>query len=210
MENRKVYLLSRFIDNESIVVEIAHRYESIVDLYYTQDMYSDKGYAKVSQKRKIYINKKTGDKYTQNPTTATYATDNIFSSLRMYYPIVEESWDFLYGVINNHGQETIPVEYEDIDFNKSEWVRVKKNGKWGIVDLNNEIIVPCEYDYISMFHEGLAYVRLSQKYGFIKSRSGIQVPCIYEDAQLFKEGVAGVKLGKKWGVINHKGENSHK
>lgn len=206
MENRELLLLNKFIDDEGLALELANRYESIIDSYNIKDMYSNKGYAKVSRKRKVYIDKKTGNKYTQNPATFTYPSDSIFSSVKIYYPIVEESWDFLYGVINNHGQETIPVEYEEIDFKKNEWLRVKKNGEWGVVDINNTTIIPCEFDYVSMFCEGLACVRLSNKYGFVKYGGEIQIPCVYEDAQSFNEGVAGVKLNGKWGIINHNGK----
>jgi hypothetical protein len=49
----------------------------------------------------------------------------------------------------------------EIDLN---YIRAKKNGKWGWIDMDNTIAIPFEYDFITPFVNGFAWVK-SPQYG---------------------------------------------
>ena len=74
-----------------------------------------------------------------------------------------KAWPFnpLYGLLNSHGEEILPLKYTEISsFEKNlaeiciggeydEYDEIK-DGKWGVVDVTGKIIVDCKYDGITI------------------------------------------------------------
>lgn len=121
------------------------------------------------------------------------------------------------------GKEIIPCEYyeeEDIDgacyrrnykihpsflfTNDSDYVVVKKNGKYGVVDKNNKCVIDCKYDFIHPFKEGIAAVLIGFYWSFINENDEI-IAKGFEDVKDFSDGFAAVKKNGKWGYINAHG-----
>lgn len=118
--------------------------------------------------------------------------------------------------------------------NDYEYMKVKRNGKWGFVNQKGNIIIdfiyteyrdryydqilnlntdslyaiPKEtYRNVGFFHEGFAPILKESLYGFINTKNEIVIEPRFVGVQYFSEGLAGATIdGILWGFINTKGE----
>ena len=119
---------------------------------------------------------------------------HIYSSIGFYHNdlyIVRKDNDkegtYAYGV-DNDGTVYIPVEYDQIEFEKEgreykdNIYKCKKKEKWGLVSSTNGILLPCEYS--SLEGNGIWRTCKSGKYGYVQlngtSSITTLIPCIYE------------------------------
>lgn len=120
---------------------------------------------------------------------------HIYSSIGFYHNdlyIVRKDNDkegtYAYGVVDNDGTVYIPVEYDQIEFEKEgreykdNIYKCKKKEKWGLVSSTNGILLPCEYS--SLEGNGIWRTCKSGKYGYVQlngtSCITTLIPCIYE------------------------------
>lgn len=122
------------------------------------------------------------------------------------------------------GKEIIPCEYyeeEDVagayyrrnhkidpSFllkSNSDYVVIRKNGKYGVIDNNNKCVVECKYDSVRPFKEGRAAVLIGFDWSFI-NEYGETIANGFEEVEDFSEGLAAVKKNGKWGYINTYGK----
>ena len=122
------------------------------------------------------------------------------------------------------GKEIIPCEYyeeEDVagayyrwnhkigpSFllkSNSDYVVIRKNGKYGVIDNNNKCVIECKYDSVRPFKEGRAAVLIGFDWSFI-NEYGETIANGYEEVEDFSEGFAAVKKNGKWGYINTYGK----
>lgn len=81
-------------------------------------------------------------KFISNHSIFNERYDNVYDSGDSSLKIVSK--DGLWGVINNKGEETIPLIYYDIEDFLGDYIIVKNKNGWGVVNKNNEIIIPLE------------------------------------------------------------------
>lgn len=120
---------------------------------------------------------------------------HIYSSIGFYHNdlyIVRKDNDkegtYAYGVVDNDGTVYIPVEYDQIEFEKEgreykdNIYKCKKKEKWGLVSSTNGILLPCEYS--SLEGNGIWRTCKSGKYGYVQlngtSSITTLIPCVYE------------------------------
>ena len=120
---------------------------------------------------------------------------HIYSSIGFYHNdlyIVRKDNDkegtYAYGVVDNDGTVYIPVEYDQIEFEKEgreykdNIYKCKKKEKWGLVSSTNGTLLPCEYS--SLEGNGIWRTCKSGKYGYVQlngtSSITTLIPCIYE------------------------------
>lgn len=120
---------------------------------------------------------------------------HIYSSIGFYHNdlyIVRKDNDkegtYAYGVVDNDGTVYIPVEYDQIEFEKEgreykdNIYKCKKKEKWGLVSSTNGILLSCEYS--SLEGNGIWRTCKSGKYGYVQlngtSSITTLIPCIYE------------------------------
>ena len=122
------------------------------------------------------------------------------------------------------GKEIIPCEYyeeEDVagayyrmnhkidpSFllkSNSDYVVIRKNGKYGVIDNNNKCVIECKYDSVRPFKEGKAAVLIGFDWSFI-NEYGETIANGFEEVEDFSEGFAAVKKNGKWGYINTYGK----
>ena len=95
----------------------------------------------------------------------------------------------------------------EMDIPDEEFIREKKEGKWGFIDrTTRKITIPFEYDDVNFFNEGLASVELDGKFGFIDKRGKIIIPIQYDVANDFSEGLTCLELEGKRGFVDISGE----
>ena len=126
-----------------------------------------------------------------------------------------------YGVINEKGEEILPLEYsyigdeflDDTYLGNSGLISVAKQEgneiKYGFVNYDNEIIVPIIYDAVEGFSNyGLASVCKDGKWGYVNDAGETVIPCQYKYAGLFSDnGLAFVKNEEgSYECINEYGE----
>lgn len=128
------------------------------------------------------------------------------------------SFEYQYGVIDDKGNEIIPVSDQVIDITKplgeSGLIavgRMQKNGsiKYGYLNSQNEIDIPFEYEDARNFcNNGLAAVKKNGVWGYIDKRGMTQISFKYEEAEDFGEnGLAFVKTSNTSSYINENGED---
>ena len=120
---------------------------------------------------------------------------HIYSSIGFYHNDLyivrkdnNKEGTYAYGVVDNDGTVYIPVEYDQIEFEKEgreykdNIYKCKKKEKWGLVSSTNGILLPCEYS--SLEGNGIWRTCKSGKYGYVQlnATSSITtlIPCIYE------------------------------
>ena len=123
---------------------------------------------------------------------------------------------YLYGAINNRGEEVIPLDsqyinpWQSIGNSGLLTVERKSGGEWksGFINYRNETVLPFEYDEARNFMDnGLAAVKKGEKWGYIDREGNMIIPCRYDNAYDFAEnGMARVESGDTTIYINEKGE----
>lgn len=81
------------------------------------------------------------------------------------YAVVSKDGKF--GLINQKGEEVVPVEYQSASYFVGEYAKVKKDGKFGFVDKSGKIAVAPRYDKIYGFNGEYAKVILDGKFGML-------------------------------------------
>lgn len=113
-----------------------------------------------------------------------------------------------YGVINEFGDVTIPIVYDNLIWSLWSYAAVNKNGRWGIVTLSGNSIAPTVYDTIIAFPTSVEYAIVKQngKYGIIDMISGaITHNCELDDYYFTKFNyVKSIKDGKT-GLLHYDG-----
>lgn len=109
--------------------------------------------------------------------------------------------DFLFGFVNEWGQEVVPCKYHNADrFSEGFAVvtsRVGDEGRSGFIDTTGTEVIPCRYRSASNFHEGLARVKLGDGLlanGFIDPTGKEVISGPFRNAGDFKNGYAYVEI----------------
>lgn len=123
--------------------------------------------------------------------------------------------DGMQGLINTHGEFTIPCHYTNIFIYHSdqEYALIKINDKSGFARKSTgEIVVPCIYEtsfgYQSEFREGLVPMKKNGKFGYINEENDIVIPFNYDWAGPFSEGFAVVEKYGKYGYVDRYGNDT--
>lgn len=106
----------------------------------------------------------------------------------------DQAWDFYdgyavvgrnkkYGVINNKGQETVPLEYGNMKVNISEGKLGAQNDekKWGLIDVNNNTLIPFEYDNIGKTKDSHVSVKRGSYWGVVNMNNELILPFNFID-----------------------------
>ncbi len=118
-----------------------------------------------------------------------------------------------HGVIDNTGNEILPVIYDKINSGfKNDIFCVKHinqeplyNG-YGAIDKAGKIIIPFLYDDTRNLGNGLIAVMKKLKFGAVNFSNEIVIPIIYDYIHPFSEGLAQIEVDEKWGYIDSKGK----
>jgi len=111
-----------------------------------------------------------------------------------------------YGVVDEKGNEVIPLKYDDANWWNNGLVLVKLSGKYGFIDEKGNEVIPPKYEDADYYLNGLWLVKLNGKYGLIDEKGNEVIPPKYEDVHRFNKGLAAVKLNGKWGFIDKTGK----
>lgn len=104
----------------------------------------------------------------------------------------------------------IPITYEDIgnfNLNKTCYIPVKQNGKWGIIDTFLNTKVEFKYDSIELFLENDEYfkIKLNGKWGLINFYEVNKIsPIIFDDIKNIWLDKVLVVQNKKYGIVDLK------
>ena len=145
---------------------------------------------------------------------------HIYSDIGFYHNdlyIVRKDNDkegtYAYGVVDNDGTVYIPVEYDQIEFekegreDKDNIYKCKEKEKWGLVSSTNGTLLPCEYSSIE--GNGIWRTCKSGKYGYVQlngtSSITTLIPCIYESLGKYSvDSYIHATLKGKKGMIDSK------
>ena len=92
----------------------------------------------------------------------------------------DQEHGYLYGYVNEKGDEQIPVEYDHLYSFENGITIAKKEGWYGAIDLNNRVVISFNlpYDDVRGFRNGRAAVKNSAgKWGVIDTSGNEIVPC---------------------------------
>lgn len=93
---------------------------------------------------------------------------------------LDQEHSYLYGYVNEQGDEQIPVEYDHLYSFENGITIAKKEGRYGAIDMNNQVVIPFNlpYDDVRGFRNGRAAVKNSAgKWGVIDTSGKEIVPC---------------------------------
>lgn len=178
-------------------------YESINHFYDSKNHCDSKArivYARL--KDKYYVFDETGKEilpasyeFNEQFTTFTDGDDS-------YYFIVTK--DGKYGVINEHGDVTIPVSYDKIATDsENRNLTVMANGKYGVLDMSGNTIVPVEFDEINPSYDlskecALFKVFKNDMFGYYDINGKETMPVEY---QIIGTGIYGRQI-----IVRHNGK----
>lgn len=126
----------------------------------------------------------------------------------------------LYGYIDLHGNEVLPVEYEFIGKRFNNRVVIMKGGEWWLFGIDDYKLTafpgvaylgPCVSDDLCKVNIGGQYDKEKNRvtggqFGYCSIDGKTVIEIVYDSAYNFSEGLAAVKRNGKWGFINTFGE----
>lgn len=102
------------------------------------------------------------------------------------------------------------VIYDDLSSVFDDWIRAKKNGKYGFIDLKDKVVMDFEFSLVGDFNEGYAVFRAGEDRkdprGFVDKKGDLLGNQYYDMTYLFQNGLAGVEINKKYGFIDRNGK----
>ena len=112
----------------------------------------------------------------------------------------------LWGFYSKNNRDiNIPPMYDDIEALDSNYIKVKRGGKWGIISTNGYQLINTFYDNIEIFGgymSGKFRVRLNGKYGIIDENNNAIVPPLYQSIYRINDEYIKVEKDSKYGIIS--------
>ena len=131
--------------------------------------------------------------------------DKVTGSVENNWIIVER--DGLFGCLDEKGNITLEMVYDNISLFKYGKSRVEKNSQVGIIDIKGEWIIPLQDRNLFIFHkENTFIVEENNKYGIIDKNGIYLLKPQLESFGFFYNKVAPIRKRGKSGYINNKGE----
>lgn len=154
-------------------------------------------------------------KYTRLPSDE----DRDYEDLGIFDSHSYEHYDKrpkVFGYIDKHGNEVIPLQYQDAKHFCEGLAAVKdSNNKWGFIDYTGKVVISFEYDNICStyeprhegFNEGTVLVRKDNLYGTINKENIAVIPIEHDEVILLdiNKAIALMK-GNKWGAYSRDGK----
>jgi hypothetical protein len=121
-----------------------------------------------------------------------------------------------WGYVNLKGEESIPLNYDEVgDFDYG-LAPVRLSGKWSYLDARGGVIgVGALFDAVSaVWRSDLSAVQVNGKWGYINPQGNVVIDMNFDSASNFqgsaksdptKTGLAKVELNGKWGVVDTSG-----
>lgn len=122
--------------------------------------------------------------------------DNINSSILkdIYIEIFNNG---LKSIFNIYGDVIIPFEYEDIKM-YDEFIKVKKDNKWGTINYLNKWIIEPQWDYLSDPSHNIMIIYLNDKQGFIHTDGRILCNPEWDTVSTFNNNISIVSKDNKF------------
>lgn len=125
---------------------------------------------------------------------------------------------YVWGYINERGEEVIPLQYDDAQPFSEGLAGVRKdNYLCGFIDVKGNLVISCKYKTVGNFSNGLAWFESGNwsfeentNYGYINKKGDIVIPAIYDVVNDFKNdrAIVGVYRREKllYGLIDTLGK----
>lgn len=101
-----------------------------------------------------------------------------------FYPFTQNfvlaKKDRLLGLLDQFGNEILPVQYNEIQPFTTDYYRINRGGKWGIINSGLEMVLPANLDYIARPVDGFATVRNNGKFGAINLQGEMVIPLEFD------------------------------
>ncbi len=94
------------------------------------------------------------------------------------YAVVSK--DGKYGIINQAGEEVVPIQFEKVSNFIGDYARVQIDNKFGFVDKSGKVVVAPKYDKIYGYNGEYAKIELNGKVGLIDKQAKEIVAPIYD------------------------------
>ena len=109
-----------------------------------------------------------------------------------------------YGMIDSTGEEVFPAIFENIGVvTKTDWVAVKKRGKWGYADYELQLKIPYTYEYARSFNDSLAIVYQDNFWGIINKEEEILLAFEFNSITEIEELGFLVEQDRRFGIIDN-------
>lgn len=103
----------------------------------------------------------------------------------------------LWGFINEHGQEMVKPQFEEVSGFSEGLCAVTKDGRSGYINRHGSIVIPAQFSEAEDFHNGCAVVKTDSLYGLINRNGEFLIPPAYDELSDPTDGFAiGMKNGK--------------
>ncbi|TGM01696.1 WG repeat-containing protein [Leptospira jelokensis] len=121
------------------------------------------------------------------------------------------------------GGETIPqltfedkrikvskIVYHDLSTISEDWMRAKKNGRFGFIDLEENEVSDFDFYFVGDFHDGYAVFRSGSNFrdprGFVNKSGDLLDGQYFNMVYNFENGFAVVENKKKYGIMDRSGK----
>jgi len=117
--------------------------------------------------------------------------------------------DGKYGVINENGELTAPLDFAYIgEFAEGVAAATADGVLWGYIDNTGDFAIPADYDDARPFSDGLAVVEKDGLYGAIDINGDERIKFEFEEIGDAGQGLYPAESGGKWGYINRAGDTA--
>ncbi|MBF0500215.1 MAG: WG repeat-containing protein [Candidatus Riflebacteria bacterium] len=113
--------------------------------------------------------------------------------------------DSNYGLIDGHGKQILPCQFDNIEVDESDLVRLRKGSDRSLYNLSRKELFSREFEKIRPFIDGLAACSLQDRWGFIDQTGKIVIPVQYSWVSDFGNAQAAVMTATACIVIDRQG-----
>jgi hypothetical protein len=145
-------------------------------------------------------------------TTKAYSFIGGYKNGRALFADTAASGKYLYGYLDRHGKEVVPLKYEEAsDFIDGRAVVKVKDKQFALIGLNGEVIRIYNYNSVSNLGDDLLAFQKDEngKFGYIDLKGTVVIQPQYTGAMAFNNGRAVVNnsedYNNKFGLIDRKG-----
>ena len=113
-----------------------------------------------------------------------------------------------FGVIDSTGKAIIPIEYDSISIQGTQY-KVVKGSKRGVLSSDGSIILPVDYESVQKLEDGRYYISINKKYGIADETGKSIIEPKYSSITYTDTNTYTVVSDGKYGIIKYDGTVVH-
>lgn len=110
------------------------------------------------------------------------------------------------GIIDTDSKVVVPMIYDEINKDYSEYFMVRNTSKWGLLDLAGKEILKTKYSQITGIKNNKCVIKENSKFGVVDFLDKVIMQPVYDNVDLNSQFNISYQKGSKWGLCDQNGK----